>query len=87
MYFFFFLGLHLQPVDVTRLGVELEQQWQAGATTTTIAMQDLSHIRDLYHRLRQCQILNPLTKARDPTLILMDTRQVHNPLSHSRNSH
>ena len=30
----------------------------------------------LYHSSRQCRILNPLSKARDPTCILMDTSQI-----------
>ena len=32
------------------------------------------------------QILNPLSKTRDWTHMLMDTSRVHNPLSHNRNS-
>ena len=36
-------------------------------------MQDLSHVCDLYHSSWQCWILNPLSKARDQTCILMDT--------------
>ena len=41
--------------------------------TTAIATRDPSHICDLYHRSRQCHIPDPLSKARDGTLILMDT--------------
>ena len=33
---------------------------------------------DLYHSSRQCQILNPLSKARDQTCLLTDTSQVLN---------
>ena len=36
-----------------------------------------SHICDLHHSSQQCQILNPLSEARDWTHILMDTSQVH----------
>ena len=36
--------------------------------------------------LQQCWMLNPLSKARDGTHILMDTSQILNPLSHDRNS-
>ena len=43
--FFFFLGLHLQHMDVPRLGVKLELQLLA--CTTATEMQDLSHICDL----------------------------------------
>ena len=32
-----------------------------------------AHVCNLYHSLRQCRILNPLSQARDPTHILMDT--------------
>ena len=32
---------------------------------------------ELHHSSHQCQILNPLSKARDQTLILMDTSQIH----------
>ena len=38
-------------------------------------------------QLQQCQILNPLREARDQTRILMDTRQVCNPLSHNGNAY
>lgn len=40
------------------------------------AMPDLSHIRNLHHSMWQHRILNPLSEARDPTHILMDTSQV-----------
>ena len=33
----------------------------------------LFHICDLCHSMQQCQFLNPLSKARDQTLSLMDT--------------
>ena len=71
-------------MDVPRLGVESEPQQLAYARAT--ALQDPSHICDLHHSLRQSQILNPLSEARDQTYILMDTSQVLNPLSHNRNS-
>ena len=53
-----------------RLGVELELQLLAYATAT--ATQDPSHIFDLHHSSWQPWIFNPLIKARDQTLILMD---------------
>ena len=43
---FFFLGLHLQHMEVPRLGVKLELQLPAYAT----AMPDLSRVCDLHHR-------------------------------------
>ena len=82
--FHFFLGLHPWHMEVPWLGVELELQLLAYTTAT--ATPDPSHICVLYHSLQQCQILNPLDKARDRTLILMDTSQVLNPLSHNGNS-
>ena len=71
-YFFilFFLGLHLQHMEVPRLGVKSELKLQAYTTVT--AMQDMSHECD-NGSLQQCQILNPLKEARDRTCILTDT--------------
>ena len=69
MYIFCFPGPHQQHMEVPRLGVELELQLPAYATTT--AMQDLSRIRDLYDSSWQCRVLNPLSEARDRTLSVM----------------
>ena len=52
-------------MEVPRLGVESELKLLAYATAT--AMQDPSHICNLYHSSRQHQILNPLSEARDKT--------------------
>ena len=49
----------------------------AAAYTIATAMQNQSHICDPYHSSQQCWILNPLSKARDWTHILMGTRRVH----------
>ena len=57
------------------LGVESELQLPAYTTVT--AMLDLSHICDLQHSSQKCQILDPLSEARDQTCNLMDTSQVH----------
>ena len=57
-------------MEVPRLGVELELQLPAYATTT--ATQDASCICDLHHSSRSRRILNLLSKARDRTLVLMD---------------
>jgi len=62
-------------MEVCRLGVKLELQLPAYDTTT--ATPDPSFICDLYHSSPQLQILNPLSKARDRTCILMDTSQIH----------
>ena len=68
-------------MEVPRLGVKLELQLPA--YTAAIATWDLSH---LHHSSRQCWILKLLREARDQTLVLMDTNQVLNLLSHDGNS-
>ena len=75
---FCFLGLHPMHVEVPRLGVESELQLPATAT----AMREPSCGCDLHHSSWQHQILNPLSKARDQTRVLMDPSQVRQPLSH-----
>ena len=72
IYLFCFLGPNPRHVEVPRLGVESELQGLA----YTAATQDPSHVCDLYHISWQCQILNPLSKGRDQTRILMDTSRV-----------
>ena len=62
-------------MEVPRLGTELELQRLAYATAT--AMCDPSRVFDLHHTSQQYRILNPLSKARDQTRILLDTSQVH----------
>ena len=52
-------------MEAPRLGVQWELRLPAYTTAT--AMQDLSHVCDLHHSSRQCQILNPLSEARDQT--------------------
>ena len=52
-----FLGLHLQHMEVPRIG----------AYTTATAMQDLSRVCDPHHNSQQHQIRNPLSEARDRT--------------------
>ena len=62
-------------MEVPRLGVKLELQLLAYATTT--AMQDPSCVCYLHHSSWQCQILNSLTKAGDQTCSLMVPSQIH----------
>ena len=81
----FFLGLHLQHMEIPRLGVESELQ--PPASTTATAPQDPSHICKLHHGLWPHRIPNPLSKAKDRTCGLLDTRWGLNLLSHNRNSH
>ena len=68
-YFFFFLWPYLHHMEVSRLGVESELLLLAYATATP----DPSCIYDLCWNFWQCRILNPLSEARDPTCVLMDT--------------
>ena len=68
---FFF---HLQHTEVPRLGVKLELRLPAYTTATVKPYP--SCIWDLYHSSWQCWMLNPLSGARDRTLILMDIRFV-----------
>ena len=72
---FFLLGLHLQHQEVPRLGVESELQLLACTTATTT--QDPSYSCDLHHSSWQRWILNPLSKARNGTQVLMDAGWVH----------
>ena len=58
-------------MEVPRLVVELELLLLAYTTAT--ATSDLSCICNLHHSSWQHQILNPLSGAKDPTRILMDT--------------
>ena len=71
--------MHLQHMEVLRLGVESELQLQAYGTATATAMQDLSCICDLHCSSQPCQIFNPQSKARDGIPVLMDTSWVHYP--------
>ena len=79
LYFLHFLGLHLWHMEFSKLRVEEELQLPAHATAT--ATRDPSHICDL--ACSSCWILNPLSEARDPTYILMDTSHTLNPWSHN----
>ena len=81
-FFIFFLGPHLQDMEVPGLGVESELQLLA--YTTAIAMPDPSCVCDIHHSSRQRRILNPL--ARDGTRILMNISCILNLLSHNGNS-
>ena len=71
-----FWGQLLWHMEVPRLGVESELLLPAYTTAT--ATPDPSHICDpyLHYSSQQCQILNPLSKARDQTCNLIDTSQI-----------
>ena len=66
----FFLGLHVQHMEVPRLGVK--EELQLPVYTTVTAKRDPIHVCDLH----QCCVLNPLIEARGRTCILMGTSQV-----------
>ena len=72
--FIFFLGPHPRHMEVPRLVVESELY--PLAYTTATATQDSSHVCDLHHSSWQCQILNPLSEARDQTCSLMVPSQI-----------
>ena len=61
-------------MEIPRRGVKSELQLPAYATAT--ATQDASHTCDLHHRSQQCQLLNPLSEARDRTLNFMVPSQI-----------
>ena len=73
-FLFCFPGLQQQHMEVPRLGVESELRLLAYTTATTT--QDPSRVCDLHHSSWQCWIFNPVSEARDPTDILMDTSQI-----------
>ena len=59
---------------ITRLQVDSELQLPAYTIAT--AVQDPSLVCDLHHNSQQCQIINPLSEARDQTQIVMDASRV-----------
>ena len=61
-------------MEVPRLWIQ--SKLRPLAYTTATAVWDLSHICDLPHSSQQRQILNPLSKARDQTHVLMDASRV-----------
>ena len=63
-FFFSFLDLHLQHMEVPKLGVKSE------------LTQNLSRICDLHHSSWQCQIPSPLSEVKDQIRILINTSQI-----------
>ena len=70
LFIFFFLGPHLWHMG----GSQARGQTGAAAEahTTATAVQDVSRICTLHHSLQQCQLLNPLSEARDQTHNLLE---------------
>ena len=64
-FFFFFAFLALIQWHMEVLGLGVEPELQLLAYTPATATPDPSLICDLHHSSWQCQILNPLSKARD----------------------
>ena len=75
LFYFCCLGPHPRHMEVPRLGVKWELQ--PLAYTTATALWDPNHVFDLQHSSWQCWILNPLSKARDWTHIIMVTSRIH----------
>ena len=72
-----FLGPYPWHMEVARLGFEMELQLPASLCHShTTATRDPSGVWDLHWSSRQCQILNPLNKARGQTCILMDASRI-----------
>ena len=69
LFFFPFLGVLLQRLEVPRLGVK--QELQPASCATAIATWDLSRVCNVHHSSWQCRIVNPLSKARDQTCNFM----------------
>ena len=61
--FFFFKRLYLRHMEVSRLGTESVLQLSIYSPVT--ATQDPSCVCDRHHSSWKCQILNPLSEARD----------------------
>ena len=72
--FFHFLGPHLRYMEVPRQGVESVLQPMTYTIATATAGPSL--VCELHHSSRQPQILNPLSKVRDQSCVLMDPSQI-----------
>ena len=65
-FFFNFLGLHPQHMEVPR--IEIKAELLPLPYNTAIAMKHQRCICDLHHSSQQHRILNPLSEARDQTI-------------------
>ena len=64
----------------------VESELQLPVYTIATAMPDPSYVFDLHRSSWQCQIYNPLNRARDRTYVLMDTSQDSLLMTHNGNS-
>ena len=71
-FLFYFIFLHFRAA-LAAYGGSQARDLQMLAYTTATAMQDLSYICNLPHGSQQHRIIDPLSKTRDQTSILMDT--------------
>ena len=74
--FSFFLLFRSKPTSYGSSQTRGQIRTASASYTTATATQDPSYVCNLHHSLRQHQIVNPLSKARDRTLIPMDASQV-----------
>ena len=83
-FFFFFFFCLFRAASVAYGGSQAIGPIRSVAVglPTATAILDPSHVFDLHHSSWQHRILNPLSKARDQTCVLMDSF----PLSHNGNS-
>ena len=77
IYIFFFFLFRAAPMACE--GFQGRGQIRAAAASLCHSNSSVGseHVYDLNHSSRQCWILNPLSKARDKTLILKDTGWIH----------
>ena len=68
---FIYLFFRVAPVASVSSQARGQIEPQLQAYTTATAMWDLSRVCDLHPSSGKCQILNPLSEARDQTRILM----------------
>ena len=76
-YYYYYLLFRASPTAYGGSSARGPKEAQLLAYATAIETLDLSCICDLYHSSWQHRILNPLSKARDQTCVLMDTSWVH----------
>ena len=67
--------MHPRHMEVPRLEVKSDLRLPAYATAT--AVPDPSHACDLHHSSQQRRILDPLSRARDWTHVLIVASQIH----------